>query len=56
MSVTVRQADLRNMRAVLKETKKKMWRHIIAELNITETTIFLKMVKVQSYTCNTYLL
>ena len=44
MSVIVRQADLLNMRAVLKEAKKKHWRHIIAELNITETTVFLKMV------------
>lgn len=44
MSVIVRQADLLNMRGVLKEAKRKHWRHIIAELNITETAVFLKMV------------
>lgn len=49
MSVIVRQADLRNMRAVLKEAKKKHWRHIIAELNITETTVFLKMVSIYPF-------
>ena len=44
MSVIVRQADLSNMRAVLKEAKHNYWTHIIAELNITETELLLKMV------------
>ena len=44
MSVIARQADLANMRAVLKEAKHNYWTHIIAELNITETEVLLKMV------------
>ncbi|WAR07420.1 GRIK2-like protein, partial [Mya arenaria] len=43
MSVIVRQADQINMRAILKEAKMKHWRHIIVELDIPETALFLKM-------------
>ncbi|KAH3735863.1 hypothetical protein DPMN_042421 [Dreissena polymorpha] len=43
MGVVVRQADAYNMRGILKEAKKKGWRHIVVELNLSETALFLKM-------------